>query len=84
MRQAPRLLEATLIRVGGIPRRPRAARRSLALCQPLTAWGGNVFYEMETTRAERAKQLNAFFAQYADPKYDIWKGGGSKAKRHTE
>lgn len=38
----------------------------------------------EATRADMAKRLNAFFDQYADPKYNIWKGGGSKAKRHTE
>jgi hypothetical protein len=28
--------------------------------------------------------LDAFFAAHADPQYDIWKGGRSKAKRHTE
>ncbi len=39
---------------------------------------------MDTTRADLAKQLDDFFAKYADPQYDIWKGGGSKAKRHTE
>ena len=38
---------------------------------------------METIRAELAKQLDDFFAKYADPQYDIWKGGRSKAKRHT-
>ena len=32
-------------------------------------------------QAELAKQLDQFFARYADPKYDIWKGGTSKAKR---
>jgi len=37
----------------------------------------------ETTQAYLAKQLDAFFTQYADPKYDIWKGGSSKAKRHA-
>ena len=37
----------------------------------------------ETTQADLAKQLDAFFNRYADPKYDIWKGGGSKAKRHV-
>jgi len=30
-----------------------------------------------------AKELDAFFNRYADPKYDIWKDGGSKAKRHV-
>src|SRR5690606_38010163 len=34
-------------------------------------------------RAELARRLDQFFAQYADPQYDIWKGGRSKAKRHT-
>lgn len=29
-------------------------------------------------------KLDAFFKTYADPKYDIWKGGGSKAKRVAE
>ena len=24
-----------------------------------------------------------FFTRYADPQYDIWKGGGSKASRHA-
>ncbi len=34
-------------------------------------------------QSDLAKQLDSFFTQYADSKYDIWKGGGSKAKRHT-
>lgn len=38
----------------------------------------------EAQRAELAAKLDAFFNQYADPQYDIWKGGRSKAKRHTE
>jgi arylsulfatase A-like enzyme len=38
---------------------------------------------MEAARADLAKQLDDFFAKYADPQYDIWKGGRSKAKRHT-
>ena len=25
-----------------------------------------------------ARQLDAFFSRYADPKYDLWQGGGSK------
>ena len=37
----------------------------------------------EETQTGLAKQLDAFFNKYADPKYDIWKGGGSKAKRHV-
>ena len=34
-------------------------------------------------KAQLAQQLDAFFSTYADPKYDLWKGGGSKAKLHT-
>ena len=30
------------------------------------------------------QRLNDFFARYADPQYDIWKGGKSKAKRLVE
>lgn len=30
---------------------------------------------------EMAKRLDSFFNEYADPKYDIWKGGRSKARR---
>lgn len=37
----------------------------------------------EARRTELARRLDEFFARYADPKYDIWKGGISKAKRHT-
>jgi arylsulfatase A-like enzyme len=37
----------------------------------------------EAKRGELAQQLDAFFTRYADPQYDIWKGGRSKAKRHT-
>ncbi len=37
----------------------------------------------EDIKANLAKQLNAFFTRYADPQYDIWHGGTSKAKRHT-
>jgi arylsulfatase A-like enzyme len=38
----------------------------------------------EPMRADLAKRLDTFFAEYADPQYDIWKGGRSKAKRHTQ
>ncbi len=38
----------------------------------------------EAIRADLARRLDAFFDRYADPKYNVWKGGGSKAKRHTE
>jgi arylsulfatase A-like enzyme len=37
----------------------------------------------EPRRVELAAQLDGFFTRYADPKYDIWKGGISKAKRHA-
>lgn len=38
----------------------------------------------EEKRAALAKQLDQFFAEYADPQYDIWKGGRSKARRLTQ
>ena len=38
----------------------------------------------EARRAELAGRIDTFFTRYADPKYDIWKGGISKAKRHAE
>ena len=38
----------------------------------------------EAVRAEMTQRLNDFFARYADPQYDIWKGGRSKAKRLVE
>jgi arylsulfatase A-like enzyme len=34
----------------------------------------------EPKRAELARQLDAFFTQYADPRYDVWKGGRSRAR----
>lgn len=37
----------------------------------------------EATRAQLAKRLDRFFADYADPQYDLWKGGRSKARRLT-
>lgn len=33
---------------------------------------------------EMAKRLDGFFAKYADPQYDIWKGGWSKARLHSQ
>lgn len=33
---------------------------------------------------ELAAQLARFFADYADPQYDVWKGGRSKARRLVE
>lgn len=38
----------------------------------------------DAKRSELAERLADFFDRYADPQYDIWKGGRSKAKRHTE
>ena len=35
----------------------------------------------EDVQAEMETKLNAFFDEYADPKYDIWNGGTSKARR---
>ena len=40
--------------------------------------------DMQSVRDEMAERLDAFFAQYANPQYDIWKGGRSKARRHTQ
>jgi arylsulfatase A-like enzyme len=37
----------------------------------------------EAKRAELSAQLDAFFAKHAEPKYDVWRGGGSKARRLT-
>jgi len=37
----------------------------------------------DETRARLARRLDEFFTRYADSQYDIWKGGGSKAKLHT-
>ena len=37
--------------------------------------------EHRARQQELSRQLDTFFAKYADPKYDIWKGGGSKARR---
>jgi arylsulfatase A-like enzyme len=34
-------------------------------------------------QGELHARLTAFFDKYADPQYDIWRGGRSKAKRHT-
>lgn len=39
--------------------------------------------ETETVRSELAQKLDTFFEKYADLQYDIWKGGRSKAKRHS-
>ncbi len=37
----------------------------------------------ESVKAQLQARLEAFFNEYANPRYDIWKGGGSKAKRAT-
>ena len=39
--------------------------------------------EHAVIQAELGGKLNAFYDTYADPKYDIWNGGGSKARRHA-
>ena len=43
----------------------------------------NLFGQPEFTsiQSAMAKQLDDFFNEYADPQYDIWKGGRSKARR---
>jgi len=38
---------------------------------------------MDAVRDEMAQRLTAFFAEYVDPQYDIWRGGRSKARRFT-
>jgi arylsulfatase A-like enzyme len=40
---------------------------------------GQAGYEEQTK--EMSGKLDAFFDEYADPQYDIWKGGRSKARR---
>ena len=42
-------------------------------------FGQAAFSEIQQKLAGR---LGDFFEKYADPKYDIWKGGQSKARRH--
>lgn len=46
----------------------------------------NLFGQPGTTeiQAGLAKRLGDFFAKYANPTYDIWKGGISRAKRLSE
>ena len=39
---------------------------------------------MDAVRDEMAGRLTTFFDQHADPQYDIWRGGRSKARRFTE
>jgi arylsulfatase A-like enzyme len=36
---------------------------------------------MEEIRGDLQSKLTAFFKKYADPQYDIWQGGRSKARR---
>jgi hypothetical protein len=43
---------------------------------------GNPKFEPEKSRLQ--KRLEEFFARYADPKYDLWRGGISKARRVTK
>lgn len=40
--------------------------------------------DAEAKREELAGRLNAIFATSADPKYDVWNGGHSKARRLVE
>jgi arylsulfatase A-like enzyme len=46
----------------------------------------NLFGQATTAakQSEMAKRLDDFFAKYADPQYDIWHGGRSKAKLHSQ
>jgi arylsulfatase A-like enzyme len=46
----------------------------------------NVYGQPDTSaiRDELDRRLTEFFQQYADPQYDIWNGGRSKAKRLIE
>jgi arylsulfatase A-like enzyme len=39
--------------------------------------------DTESLRADLAARLDTFFGRYADPQYDLWRGGRSKAKRLT-
>ena len=36
---------------------------------------------IEEIRADLDRRLAAFFQEYADPQYDVWHGGRSKARR---
>jgi arylsulfatase A-like enzyme len=38
---------------------------------------------LDAAKTELETRLGNFFRTYADPQYDIWNGGRSKAKRHT-
>jgi arylsulfatase A-like enzyme len=38
----------------------------------------------ESIQQQLSQQLATFFQQYADPQYDVWRGGRSKAKRLVE
>jgi arylsulfatase A-like enzyme len=40
--------------------------------------------ESAPIRSDLAARLASFFQTYADPQYDLWRGGRSKAKRLTE
>jgi hypothetical protein len=37
--------------------------------------------KQQQIQAQLAQRLDAFFQKYADPQYDIWHGGKSKARR---
>jgi hypothetical protein len=38
----------------------------------------------QLVQQELAGRLSRFFQEFADPKYDIWQGGRSKASRLTK
>jgi hypothetical protein len=40
--------------------------------------------DAEPQRTGLARRLDEFFTRTADPNYDLWKGGRSKAKRLSE
>lgn len=44
----------------------------------------NLFNQVgyEEVQAELSQKLHRFFDTYADPEYDVWNGGRSKARRH--
>lgn len=39
---------------------------------------------MDAQAARLKERLDAFFTRYADPQYDLWRGGRSKAKIHSQ
>jgi hypothetical protein len=39
---------------------------------------------LQQVTLEMKSRLDGFFQAHADPRYDLWRGGKSKAKRVTE